>query len=163
MRKITILGEDGKLDIAVLERNFPEEAGTWGGDWVRSTVSLEIPGYSAYFEADLRTDEFARFLKQLEAMNSELKGTAAFQPLEKIVEITGEMNSLGGIVWEVETSFPLGGDTVLQFTLGADQSYLPALIQELKKLLEEFPILEKQENGTGFLKSIYKKMRKQQL
>lgn len=163
MRKITILGEDGKLDIVVLERSFPEEAGTWGGDWVRSTVSLEIPGYSACFEADLRTEEFSGFLQQIETMHRELKGTAALVPLEKTVEIIGKIHSLGGISWDVETCYPLGSGTILQFTLGADQSYLPALIKESNKLLEEFPVLEKQENETGFLKGIYKKMRKQQL
>lgn len=163
MRKITILGEDGKLDIMVLERCFPEEAGTWEGDWVRSTVSLEIPGYSAYFEADLRMDEFSEFLQQVQTMHRDLKGTAALMPLEKTVEIIGEIHSLGGISWDVETCYPLGSGTILQFTLGADQSYLPALIKELNELLEEFPVLEKQENGARFLKGIYKKMRKQQL
>lgn len=158
MRKITIWSEDGKVEIVVLERSFPEEGGTWEGDWVASTVSVDIPGYKANFEADLRTGEFVSFLKELEAMNSELKGTAAFEPLEKIVEIKGEMNSLGGIVWEIETSYPSGGDTVLQFTLGADQSYLPALIQELKELLEEFPVLEKPEKKTDLLRNMFRNM-----
>lgn len=159
MRKITILGEDGKVEIAVLGRRFPEEAGTWEGDWVHSTISLEIPGYSAHFETDLRTNEFSDFLKQLKAMDAELKGTAAMEPLESTVKITGVVHSLGEVSWDVETCYPLGTGAVLKFTLGADQSYLPGLIKELNELLEEFPVLEKQASKTDYLKNICRKIR----
>ncbi|RLQ90856.1 hypothetical protein [Planomicrobium sp. Y74] len=142
MKKLDILGSETKIEIKILERVYPESIGSWEGDWVKAAIRVEIPGYSANFLADLRTEEFKEFRDQLAAMNQELVGTASLISIENAIEAKAVIDSLGGIYWEVSTCYPIGTGAVLTFEFDSDQSYLNQLVKELDEVLKEFPVLE---------------------
>lgn len=159
MKKLDILGSETKVEIKIFERLYPESIGSWERDWVKSAISVEIPGYSANFLADLRTEEFKEFRDQLAAMNQELEGTGSLISLENAIEAKAVMDSLGGIYWEVSTCYPIGTGAVLTFGFDSDQSYLYQLVKELDEVLKEFPVLEHQKDIKGSITNFYRKMR----
>ena len=159
MKKLYILGSDTKIKVEVMERLYPESIGAWEGDWVKAAIAVEIPGYSANFLADLRTEEFKEFRDQLAAMNQELEGTASLISIENAIEAKAVMDSLGGIYWEVSTRYPISTGAVLTFAFGSDQSYLNPLIKELDEVLKEFPVLEHQNDLKSHLTNFFRKMR----
>lgn len=157
MKRVNILGEDAKIEIEVLERCHPEAIGSWEGDWVKTTITVEIPGYSAFFQADLRTEEFKDFHDQLATMNSKLERTAMLMSIENAIAAKAVLNSQGSIFWEVATRFPVGEGTLLTFEFGSDQSYLTQLIKELDEVLTEFPVLERQTEKKRHFNDFFRK------
>lgn len=158
MKKLQILGSETKIEIKVLERLYPESVGLWEGDWVKAAISVEIPGYSADFHADLRAGEFKDFREQLNAMNQKLEGTASLISIENAIEVKGSMDSQGGIYWEARTRYPISTGALLDFEFGSDQSYLDPLIKELDEVLTEFPVLEHPNNLKSHLTNFFRKM-----
>ncbi len=141
--KFYLLGEETKLEIEVLCRNHPDCTDFWDGNWVKSKVNIEIPGYLVDFNADLRTDEIRDFLNELKEMNKHLKGTATLSNLDSYLYFKCVMNKTGGVFWSIETCYPAGYGAVLNFEFEADQSYLEKLIRELDDILTAFPVIGK--------------------
>lgn len=159
MAKLNILGTETKIEIEVLERCFPEAIRSWEGDWVKTAIRVQIPGFSADFHADLRTDEFREFRNQLVSMNKNLEGTATLISIENVIRANAMMNPQGGIFWTVTIRYPVSSGAVLDFEFGSDQSYLDQLIKELEEVLVEFPVLERQSDIKSHLNSVYRKIR----
>ncbi|MGH2317784.1 WapI family immunity protein [Planococcus sp. SE5232] len=159
MKKLDILGSETKIEIKILERLYPESIGSWEGDWVKAVIRVEIPGYSANFLADLRTEEFKEFRDQLAAMNQNLEGPASLISIENAIEAKAVMDSLGGIYWEVSTRYPISTGAVLTFAFGSDQSYLNQLVKELDEVLAEFPMLEHQNDLKSHATDFFRKIR----
>ncbi|SDH52630.1 hypothetical protein SAMN04487975_105139 [Planococcus glaciei] len=141
--KFLVLGDKTKLEIEVLQRNYPNSRDYWDANWIASRIHLEIPGYTAHFEADLRTNELKEFADELRDMNEALKGTATLKNLDDYIHLTGTMNSLGKIIWNLETRFPAGDSAKLSCTFTSDQSYLRILIDEVDTVLEAYPVVGK--------------------
>lgn len=141
--KFHVLGNKVKLEIDVLHRNYPASRDYWDANWLASLIHLEIPGYTAHFEADLRTNELKEFADELRDMNENLKGTATLKNLDDYIHLTGTMNSLGKILWNLETRYPVGIGAQLSCAFESDQSYLRTLIDEIDTVLETFPVIGK--------------------
>jgi hypothetical protein len=141
--KFHVLGDKARLEIDVLHRNYPNSRDFWDANWVASLIHLEIPGYTAHFEADLRTNELKEFADDLRDMNEALKGAAALKSLDDYIHLNGTMNAFGKISWDLETRYPAGDSAKLSCRFIADQSYLRMLVDELDAVLEAFPVIGK--------------------
>jgi hypothetical protein len=141
--KLHILGEDTKIEIEVICRSHPNCTDYWDGNWITSTINIEIPGYKAQFNADLRTDELRDFANELKLMDKKLKGKASLFNLDGYLELECEINKKGVIYWTVETCYPAGIGAVLKFDFGSDQSYLKGIVKEIESILSVFPVLGK--------------------
>ncbi|MFC4322008.1 WapI family immunity protein [Litchfieldia salsa] len=141
--EFNIIGEETRVVINILNRSHPECTDYWDGNWVKAKIDIQIPGYLAKFDLDLRTDELRDFLIGLRIMNKDLKGKAQLNNLDSYIEIECEVTKIGGIVWSVETCYPAGYGAVLKFEFESDQSYLLNLISELEAILVTFPVIGK--------------------
>jgi hypothetical protein len=61
--------------------------------------------------------------------------------METFIQIEGEMDKLGKIMWIAETCYPAGYGAVLKFEFESDQSYLNNLIKELEEILTSYPVI----------------------
>jgi hypothetical protein len=141
--KFYISGDDTKIEIEVICRSHPTFTDYWDGNWITSTIQIEIPGYNAHFNADLRTDELRDFINELRIMDEKLKGKASLINLDGYIEIEGEIDKKGRATWIVETCYPSGIGAVLKFDFSSDQTYLKGLIKEIESILSVFPVLGK--------------------
>lgn len=49
-----IIGEDTKVSIDVVGRSHPHCTNYWDINWVKSMIVIDIPGYSANYEANFK-------------------------------------------------------------------------------------------------------------
>jgi hypothetical protein len=144
MNTFTILGEDTKIEITILKRNFPELEDFWDSNWLSAALEIKIPGFHVTFPFELRTDEIESFLDDLLKMNKTLKGKAILSSLEGFIHFEGRVNRTGTISWEAEVKYPLKDGVELTFTYSSDQSFLPKLILELQQVMMKYPVVGKQ-------------------
>ncbi len=141
--KFQLLGNETIIIIKVINRSYPDSTDYWDGNWINSTIKVEIPGYSVRFDATLRTDELLDFLNELKNMRKHMKGKAILKNLDAYIHFEGGMDRLGKIIWTGETCYPAGNGAVLNFEFESDQSFLEGLIRELEEILAWFPVIGK--------------------
>ncbi|PFN98770.1 hypothetical protein COJ85_20600 [Bacillus sp. AFS076308] len=141
MVKLHLIGMDTRIEIEVICRSHPDYTDYWDGNWITSKISIDIPGYKAQFNADLRTDELSDFANELTLMDKKLKGKAILFNLDGYLELECKINKQGVIFWTVETCYPAGIGAVLKFDFCSDQSYLKGIVREIETILSVFPVL----------------------
>jgi hypothetical protein len=141
--KIQITGDDARIEIEVMGRSHPGSDDYWDGNWLTSSLKINIPGYHVSFICDIRTDELQDFLDELKTLYEQFRGKAQFKNIDNYLHFECEMDKLGKVKWCVETCYPAGYGAVLKFEFESDQSYLPRLMQELNGTLHSYPIIGK--------------------
>lgn len=131
------------MAIDVLRRNYPDSSNYYDVNWVATQVHAAVPGYTADFNGDLLAFEIENFAQQLKQVYSGKSNICSFSSLEGLINITGTMDKLGHVVWSIETRYPVGTGAKFNFTLAADQTYLPDLIASLELVTKEFPVLNR--------------------
>ncbi|WP_400162580.1 WapI family immunity protein [Brevibacillus sp. TJ4] len=140
--QITISGrEDTQIDIIAVNRSYPYQQDYWDGNWLNCEIKVNIPGYTAAFPADLRTDEFQCFMVDLISIDSNLNGTANFRSMDSYIDLTCKITKTGILEWECRTSYPPFTGANLSFSFTSDQSFLPHLIKQLEMLIETYPVI----------------------
>jgi hypothetical protein len=137
----TIKNEDNLVKVSVLSRPYKDSDNYWDINWLICGVYIKIPGFIADFSTYIRTDELKSFYDELRKMNSELKGTASLSTMERGVFIKSHIDKFGKIEWSVETQYPEGTGAELTFEFGSDQSYLCEIINDIKSIIEEYPVI----------------------
>ena len=127
--------------VQVLARSHPGLQDYWDGNWVRSEVTLRAGAFSGRYDADLRTDEFARFRDELKAVFQPLIGNATFSSLEMwlAIELVGDgKGHFSGACQAMDTP---GTGNRLTFSLAIDQTEIPSILRDLDSILSHFPVI----------------------
>ena len=111
-------------------------------EWLDVEIDISSGPFSARYRATWRAGFLPPFRRQVEALYETLEGTAVLEPdWERSLSLTLSGDGLGHVRITGEASVdrgPLGA--TLTFALpDVDQTYLPALIEELKAIEAEFP------------------------
>jgi hypothetical protein len=135
-----LLGDSGKLEINILGRNHPDSLDFWDGNWVNSEIKIDVPGFNAFYETDLRLDDISRFYQALIKLKSGTSNEAEFTTLEEglylhlVVEKNGSINCNG------KARNNLGN--TLNFILDTDLSTLDNFVSEIDAALKSYPLRE---------------------
>jgi len=129
------------LKITLLGRSHPGADDYWDGNWVKSTIEVQVGGFRGSVVADLRTDELARFLDQLRPLQSSLRGTAEFESMERWLSIRGTGDGRGHMEFRCVVQDQPGVGNKLDFTLATDQSFCQTTVKELAAALQAFPVI----------------------
>ena len=123
------------------QRQFPSASDYWDGNWLIVRVRMEASGARIECEGPfLMTTDIKQFRDQLAAMVASLSGEATLMGLEPEISVVLALRKLG----QVEGAIELTADHMNQqhrFTVEADQSYLPGLVQSCDAILERFPVM----------------------
>jgi hypothetical protein len=136
----------GPLLIRVLGREFPDKRGFWDGNWLQ--VEAECSGAGSRVRVSgslLRNEELARFASQCAEMHSSLSGTAVLRPLEPDLRVELRFTDGAG---HIELIVSITGNQLVeahQFKEMIDQSYLPQIVSQCKRIVSEFPVRGKPE------------------
>jgi len=84
------------LSIAVLGREHAGADDYWDGNWVISTISVAVGGFTGRVRASLRTDEIHRFNEGLKFLNQNLFGAAVLESMEHWISLTVKAGFRGG-------------------------------------------------------------------
>jgi hypothetical protein len=128
------------LQIWIQGRQFPDEQDYWDGNWLNVTAHCETYQASVWTNGPiLHVSDLARWFADLETMNRTLSGAADLVSLEPELSVELEMNDLGHVGMRVEIT----PDIMTQehsFEFEIDQSYLDGLIDNVRALLEKYPV-----------------------
>ena len=109
-------------------------------DWITCDVRVRVPNFSGSFTWQVMASELASLAVDLESASRHIGQSLVvrFSPAEPNVTLEFAFNELGQIAGQYrfrgeETGF----EPELAGSFGADQSYLPGIIGELRSLLSE--------------------------
>jgi hypothetical protein len=110
-------------------------------DWCRVSVLASVPGFGADFVAYLQGGDLHQFREQIDLMYASVgqPSKAILSSAEPGITITLSMERLGGIAgtYKLEAEYGGGGAPTLTGAFEIDQSYLPALSNDIGRLLAE--------------------------
>jgi hypothetical protein len=128
------------LSIWARSREFSQSDDYWDGNWIDIRARVEAPG--SFVETSgpwIRSDEIAAFLRELEALHRDLRGTAELQCMEPMLNAKVAV----GVRGQVEVIVEITPDHLTQshrYEFAIDQSYLGATLSGCRRLLDRFPV-----------------------
>jgi hypothetical protein len=138
--RVTIAGGPGKIVIEVFAYERRAAKNEDDANWLVTRVTVAVPPFSGSWDAAITTHELAIFQGELKIALASLSGTAKFRGMEGDLSLIIEFNKRGGA--EVTgVSKPNGFlGTELHFDFETDQTFLKKTLQELEKVLQQFPV-----------------------
>eukprot|EP01132_Coremiostelium_polycephalum_P001037 gene1037-1315_t len=68
--EMILKGDIGRLEIKILKRSNFDSNDYWDSNWLESEISIDIPGFIALYETNLRVDDLQRFYDKLTNIQS---------------------------------------------------------------------------------------------
>ncbi len=131
--------------VEVRSRVWPKATDYWDGNWLTSIVQVAAGPWLGHYQATLRADEFAAFHDQLQRLYKDTDSPSAqFNSMEPWLQFTVERSDRLGhlrVAGRAQSEPFFEGHNLLQFVLELDQTYLPRILDELAKILIEFPVI----------------------
>jgi hypothetical protein len=131
---------DARVVLDIKRYKWPAANDYWDGNWLAVEVVITMGAWRGRFEASLRADDFERSHAELEELREDLSSAAQFSSLEPWLALRLKGDGLGHILIDGEATDVLGKGARLSFQMEIDQTFLPALIAELRAVLEQFPV-----------------------
>lgn len=134
--------ETEHITIEVLRREHQGAMDYWDGNWVICRIRARVGGFTADYQASLRSDEFHRFHEGLKFINDNLFGSAVFESMEHWIELKMTCEPNGSLHLTANLHDQPGTTAGLSFELDRfDQSHLPGWLDQLDEVEAAFPVL----------------------
>ena len=127
--------------VRLLRRAHPQAHDYWDGNWIACEVSVRAGAFRATFTADLRAEEFQRFLGEVRLLQTSLEGVARFETMEEQLTLSLTRSIKGRVQVAGVARDVAGTGNELRFEFDIDQTYLPALSGGLERGLANFPVV----------------------
>jgi hypothetical protein len=131
----------GGFSLWIRDRQFPGNSEYWDANWLIVRAEMRASGALVEVEGPiLHIPELVRFRDELSKLNDTLSGSAELRPMEPELHLTMTAQRLG----QISVDLSITPDHLSQrhtFEFGVDQSYLPALLSSLDRLLLEYPVI----------------------
>lgn len=130
----------GRITINILRYERDPSGCIYDDNWLSVNVDLSFGGFKGCFDAAFLAMDLKSFLTEAEKLYKYLKGTAKFDSMEGQLVFTLEGNGKGGITLSGVTLDKVGTGNELKFFAEFDQTELEVSLQELRKVVNEFPV-----------------------
>ncbi len=129
------------LSIQLNKRPFPDAENAWDRDAIDVTVTISAGVFDGEFETTIWSHELTFLLNLLKAMDKSMgkETEKTFKFREGTILFTFRLTKTGVIEIPCTVCDNPSGDTKLNFTIGADQSYLSQWIEQIAAALKTFP------------------------
>jgi hypothetical protein len=127
------------LSVWVFGYAFSDSQVYWDGNWLNVLARVETPG--SWVEVTgllLRTDDIVNFVRELEPMYRDLRGTAGLQSLEPGISAKVTCNATGHVHIVIDIT-PDHITESHEYKFDLDQTYLSAVLSDCKRLLDRMP------------------------
>ena len=129
-----------ELEIWIHGYQFPDSNDFWDGNQLNATATCASKGASVRVSGSfIHLSEIEHLETSAETLHRTLDGKAELSCMEPELHVELEVNKLG----QIEVVVNITPDYMNQdhsFTFEIDQSYLPELISECKRILQKYPI-----------------------
>jgi hypothetical protein len=130
------------ITIRVLGRLYPGADDFGDGNWLSTLIDFAAGQFSGTVSASLRAEELQAFRDGLEKLYATLQGEALLESMEEWLTLRVTATSSGRLyVTGRLTDRPGDGNQLLFDIDSLDQSYLPAILENLDEVRTFFPVL----------------------
>ncbi len=113
----------------------------WDKNWVKTKVTIKGGKFTGQYLGDFMTVDFEKFKQELSRLYDNFKGTANFNDLEGYLELKITGDGIGHFEVDVKACDQPGVNaSELTFTMGFDQTELKELVNQLDRIIKQFPI-----------------------
>lgn len=134
-----INGKGNLIQIEVVGYNYLNAELDWDKNWVRGIVNVKAGAFYGEFKADFMTLDFVVFKNELEKLYDKLKGIATFHTLEEQVVVKVIGDGIGHLKAECVVMDYAGIGNKLKFEIDFDQTHIPRILNQLNRIVTEFP------------------------
>jgi hypothetical protein len=142
-KTVVIRGDGGKVQIEVLNYERPNATEGSDANWLACKCGVTVREFSCDVSLSLVTDDFVRFLGDLDQAQRSLKGTAVFASLESGLTLEIKFKAAGhaDVLGTVQSQLSVvPSRTKLDFSFESDQSFLSHSVEELRAVIQQFPV-----------------------
>jgi len=132
-------GDTGKLEIKILRRINYEVDDYWDANWLESKIKVDVPGFNALYETNLRVDDLQRFYGRLVPLQDGSAKKAEFTTMEEGLYLYCEADPNGQINCKGIARNAAGSS--LRFKLQTDTASLDAFTSALRAVLAYYPLV----------------------
>ncbi len=141
-RIAVLLGTSGaRLAVKPLARAHASATDYWDGNWINCLVTATAGGFRAEYTACLRAEELAGFRRDLERLHRELEGRGGFKSMEDWVTVEVVGDGRGHYRGRCRLRDRAGDGNTLLFEIAFDQTDVPAMLEQLRKIEADFPVI----------------------
>jgi hypothetical protein len=108
--------------------------------WNQTIIKVKAGVFSGQFKADLNTVDFINFEKELEQLYNKLNGIATFYSLEEQISIKVIGDGFGHMNAECSVMDSAGMGNTLKFEINFDQTHIPKILNQLRKIIQSLKI-----------------------
>ena len=130
-----------RIILKPLVRSHADAVDYWDGNWIDSTVVVVAGDFRGEYGACLRAEEFISFRRDLERLHEELRGQGRFHSMEEWVSIDLAGDGRGHFSGICCLRDRAGDGNRLECQVEFDQSDIPAMLDDLRKIETAFPVL----------------------
>jgi hypothetical protein len=128
------------LGLIVHGRQFPEATDYWDGNWLNVTAEIDAPASRVVASGPIvHLGDLDHFLNDLIRLYASLGGTAELPCIEPNLRVKLNAKPRGHIAMSLSIT-PDHLSERHEYSREFDQSYLPAIIEQLRDILRRYPI-----------------------
>ena len=130
-----------RIEVKPLMRSHEGATDYWDGNWIDCLITAAAGGFRAEYAACLRAEELAGFRRDLERLFEELQGRGGFKSIEEglTIEVVGD--GRGHFRGPCRLRDRAGDGNTLLFDVEFDQTDIPAMIDQLRSVELDFPVV----------------------
>jgi hypothetical protein len=142
MHGIHIGGESSEfIELIVDRREHPDATDYWDGNWLSCDVTIAAGSFRGTVRGSLRSEDFRSLLEQIARLHERLSGSAEVRAMEEWLVLTLRGDGKGHIEAGGRVCDNVADGNSLCFRFVLDQSFLPAVIQQLTEACRAFPVV----------------------
>ena len=113
----------------------------WDNNWVKTKVTVRGGKFSGQYSGEFMTVDFEKFKQDLSRLYDNLKGSANFNDVEGFLELKIKGDGIGHFEVQVKACDQPGvNGSELTFAMAFDQTELKELVNQLDRIIKQFPI-----------------------
>ena len=133
------------LSLTLHGRSNPKADDYWDGNWLGCKVEVCCGAFRGDLDSMIRNEDLAAFLPALTRLYEGLSGEASFDTLEGWIDFKLIGDGRGHIELRGRLVDAMMDGNSLEFRIGFDQTYLPAIISQVRTATERFPVVGRPE------------------
>jgi len=141
------IGDDAAehVSVEVLAREHPDKSDYWDGNWLTANVDVACGPWRGSYHAALRAEEFVHFRDQLQRLGEDHDSPPAeFESMEPWLRFSVHRSDRHGhmrVSGRAQTEPFFDSHNVFYFVLELEQGFLSGTLDELGRVMEEFPVV----------------------
>ena len=130
-----------RIKVTPLMRSHAGATDYWDGNWIDCLVTATAGGFRAEYAASLRAEELVGFESDLERLHRELQGRGGFKSMEEWLTIEVIGDGRGHFRGPCRLRDRAGDGNTLLFDIEFDQTDIPAMLEQLRKITSDFRVV----------------------